>query len=115
MSPSEKMSSAFANKAPEGGFFFFWNEVIMLSIMPKKTLAILGIILVLTEISGATHNWKTGVAIAVGIIIVFLALKGAANEDGGGQENSNLPVEQKMGQDSNGKKADDEEVFDRKN
>lgn len=49
--------------------------------MPRKTLTIIGILLVLIQISGVPHSWKTSFGILVGIYLVFIAIRGPQNNE----------------------------------
>ncbi|HEY9584058.1 MAG TPA: hypothetical protein VJI33_00550 [Candidatus Paceibacterota bacterium] len=48
--------------------------------MPRKTLTIFGILLILAQISGLPSSWKAFFAIIVGIYVVFVAMRGGAKE-----------------------------------
>ena len=43
--------------------------------MPRKTLSLLGFILVLSQISGIPNQWKTIYAVVVGVILIILSVK----------------------------------------
>lgn len=45
--------------------------------MPRKTLTIIGILLIFIQISGIPHSWKTFFGILVGIYLVFIAIRGS--------------------------------------
>ncbi|MBI2474682.1 MAG: hypothetical protein HYV68_03195 [Candidatus Taylorbacteria bacterium] len=43
--------------------------------MPRKTLTLLGILLILSELGGLPREWKTIYGVFVGIVLVFLAFR----------------------------------------
>jgi len=58
--------------------------------MPRKTLTLLGILLVLIQISGVPHSWKTIFGILVGIYLVFIAMRGASEKSHMNFENNEI-------------------------
>lgn len=49
--------------------------------MPRKTLTIIGILLIIIQISGVPHSWKTIFGILAGIYLVVIAIRGSKNAD----------------------------------
>jgi hypothetical protein len=43
--------------------------------MPRKTLTLLGLLLVFNELAGLPNNWKITFGVLVGVIIVFIAFR----------------------------------------
>ena len=49
--------------------------------MPRKTLTIIGILLILIQISAIPHSWKTVFGIIVGVYLVAIAIRGSRNNE----------------------------------
>lgn len=49
----------------------------MMVTMPRKTLTIIGFLLIVVQISGVPHSWKTALIIFSGIYLIIVALRGA--------------------------------------
>ena len=53
--------------------------------MPRKTLTIIGILLVLIQIIGVIPSWKTAFGIFVGLYLIVVAFRGSQTGEAGSE------------------------------